>query len=149
MNPLTELLPLAAIDLDFDGPDWRAAVRESGRLLAASGATTAAYAEDMLAAIDRFGDYIVIAPGFALAHAPGSEAVIRTGLSWLRLATPITFGQGANNPVTLVVGLASRDHEAQIAMLQQLALLISDPAKVARLAAAHSAAELIAIIDRS
>ena len=147
MNSLTELLPPAAISLDVSVPDWQAAVVESGRLLTASGATAPAYTDDMLAAIDRFGPYIVIAPGFALAHAQASESVIRTGLSWLRLAEPVVFGHKANDPVTLVVGLASKDHDAHIAALQQLALLISDPAKVAELAAAHSPAELLAVLN--
>jgi ascorbate PTS system EIIA or EIIAB component len=147
MNPLAELLPLAAIRLDVRILDWQSAVMESGRLLTTSGATTSAYTEDILAAINRFGPYIVNAPGFALAHAQASESVIRTGLSWLRLAEPVAFGHDANSLVTLVVGLASKDHDEQMAALQELATLISDPSNVYELAAASSPAELLAVIN--
>lgn len=139
---LIELLPVTAIALDVQVDDWRAAVASAGDLLVASGATTPAYTEDMLAAIDKFGPYIVIAPGFALAHAQASESVLRTGMSWLRLAQPVAFGHATNDPVNLVVGLASLDHDSHIKALQHMALLISNPAAAAQLRAASTPTEL-------
>ena len=38
------------------------------------------------------GPYIVVAPGFALAHARPDSSVLWTGMSWIRLDEPVAFG---------------------------------------------------------
>ncbi|MSV76880.1 MAG: PTS sugar transporter subunit IIA, partial [Actinobacteria bacterium] len=82
------------------------AIIASGQLLVASGRVTPEYVEQMLAAVEEFGPYIVIAPGIALAHARPSEAVLSSGLSLAVLANPVEFGSH-NDPVRLVFGLAA------------------------------------------
>ena len=66
----------------------------------------------MIETVEKMGPYIVIAPGLALAHSRPSEAVLKTGLSWVRLSTPVKFGNKANDPVSLVIGLAGHDENA-------------------------------------
>lgn len=148
ITSLTQVLPESAIALDVEVTDWRDAVVKAGDLLVASGSTTEQYTQDMLAALDKFGPYIVIAPGFALAHAQASDSVLNTGMSWLRLANPVEFGHKTNDPVTLVVGLASSNHDAHIVALQQVAMLISNPEANEELKAATDPAQLRATIDR-
>ncbi|WP_116112472.1 PTS sugar transporter subunit IIA [Austwickia chelonae] len=148
-SSLTDLLPPEAIHLHASAADWRAAVEEAGRLLHTSGSTTAAYTQQMIAAVDRFGPYIVIAPGFALAHAQASEAVLKPGMSWLSLDEPVSFGHPQNDPVDLVVGLASTDHDTHLEALRQIAEIISNPARRAELSAADDADQLLHAIDAS
>ena len=105
--------------------DREAAIRASGQLLFESGRVTTAYIDQMVAAVEEFGPYIVIAPGIALAHARPSEAVLSTGLSLAVLAYPIDFGSH-NDPVSLVFGLAAVDHDGHIAVLSELAERLSD-----------------------
>lgn len=105
--------------------DREAAIRASGQLLVESGRVTTDYVDQMVAAVEEFGPYIVIAPGIALAHARPSEAVLATGLSLAVLATPIDFGSH-NDPVSLVFGLAAVDHDGHIAVLAELAARLSD-----------------------
>ena len=123
---LNEMLGQGAVALDVPCADWREAVRESGRLLVASGVATDDYTDQMIDTVERLGPYIVIAPGLALAHARPSEAVLRTGMSWLRPAEPVEFGHRTNDPVTLVVGLAATDHEQHQTALVEFATLFSD-----------------------
>jgi PTS system ascorbate-specific IIA component len=104
-NRLSDLLPETAIRLHVPAADWRAAVRASGDALIAGGATTEAYSDEMIATVEQLGPYIVIAPGIALAHSRPSPAVLRPGLSIVTLAEPVPFGNQANDPVRLVVGL--------------------------------------------
>lgn len=134
MSDLRDLLDPAAVALSVEVENWREAVTRCGDLLVHGGVTTADYTRDMLNALDRLGPYIVIAPGFALAHAQASESVIRTGLSWLSLKTPVSFGHGSNDPVSLVVGLASHDHDAHIKALQQIAVVLMTPGRLEELA---------------
>ncbi|MGI5469951.1 PTS sugar transporter subunit IIA [Streptomyces sp. CA-132043] len=127
MPTLSELIPADAVRLDVAAADWREAVRAAGDLMAATGASTGEYTTEMIENVEENGPYIVLAPGFAFAHARPSPAVLRTGMSWVRLAEPVEFGHEANDPVTLVVGLAARDSGAHTDAMAALARLLADP----------------------
>ncbi|MGV9885018.1 PTS sugar transporter subunit IIA [Streptomyces sp. NPDC003006] len=127
MAALNEILPVEAVLLDAPAADWREAVRRAGDLMVATGAATDAYTAEMIENVEEHGPYIVIAPGLAFAHARPSPAVLATGMSWVRLATPVEFGHEANDPVELVVGLAAKDASAHTAAMGALARLLTDP----------------------
>lgn len=121
------------------------AIRASGELLVASGRTTSEYTEQMLAAVEEFGPYIVIAPGIALAHARPSDAVIETGLSLAVLAEGVEFGS-QNDPVRLVFGLAAKDHDGHISVLSALAERLSDQEFVNSLLNATTTAQISTLL---
>ena len=121
--------------------DRESAIRASGELLVASGRATPEYVEQMVAAVEEFGPYIVIAPGIALAHARPTEAVLETGLSLAILEAPIEFGSH-NDPVSLVFGLAAKDHDSHLEVLAALAENLSDEAFVKSLLNALTIDEL-------
>ncbi len=106
------------------------AITIAGELLVNSGKVEPSYVQSMLDAVAKFGPYIVIAPGIALAHGKPGDDVIDTGLSLLVLKTPINFEHQQNDPVSLVFGLAARDHESHISIMASLAEVLSDQAKV-------------------
>jgi len=106
--------------------DRNHAIEMAGDLLVASGRVTPEYVEEMVAAVEEHGPYIVIAPGIALAHGRPSPAVIETGLSIVTLAWPVVFGNEANDPVRLVIGLAAFDHHSHLALMRELAEALSD-----------------------
>jgi PTS system ascorbate-specific IIA component len=139
---LVEQLPENAIVTRARAADWRAAIRLAGDALVATGATTDDYTDEMIAAVDTHGPYIVVAPGFALAHSRPSPAVLRTGMSWVSLAEPVEFGSGANDPVRLVVGLAAVDHDAHLSAMSGLAAVLADEDVLNELIAATSADEV-------
>jgi len=103
--------------------------------------------DEMIATVEQLGPYIVIAPGIALAHARPSPAVLRAGLSWVTLATPVPFGHKENDPVTLVVGLAAPDNHSHVQALATLAGLLEDERRRASLLAARTAQEVLATIS--
>ncbi|QLY31989.1 PTS sugar transporter subunit IIA [Nocardia huaxiensis] len=126
MTSLADLLPEDAIDLDGSASDWRAAIRVAGDLLVATGVTTSEYTDEMIRNVEDNGPYIVIAPGFAFAHARPSPAVRRTGMSWVRLREPVTFGS-PNDPVDLVVALAAKDSGVHTDAMAELAKVLLEP----------------------
>ncbi|WP_409062233.1 PTS sugar transporter subunit IIA [Streptomyces sp. SYP-A7185] len=130
MPQLTELLPVEAIRLDAPAPDWQGAIRAAGDLLVANGVSTDAYTQEMLRTVEENGPYIVVAPGFAFAHARPSPAVRHTGMSWVRLVEPVPFGHDTNDPVRLVVALAATDASAHTEAMGALARLLADPETV-------------------
>lgn len=135
-HPLTDVLPLEAIRLDVPVADWIGAVRAAGDALVAGGATTGAYTDEMIDAIRTLGPYVVIAPGIALAHSRPSESVRRVGIAWVRLAEPVAFGDADNDPVRLVVGLASPDSDRHVRALSATARLLADTDAMEALASA-------------
>lgn len=137
-----DLLPESAILLGRTAADWREAARLAGEGLVAGGATTSEYSEEMVKTVEDLGPYIVVAPGFALAHSRPSPAVLRTGLSWVSLAEPVEFGSKQNDPVDLVVGLAALDHDAHLQIMSKLAGVLADEATLARLRAETDPAEI-------
>ncbi len=139
---LADELDETAIRTQAHAADWREAIRLAGEALTASGATTDAYTDEMIAAVDEHGPYIVIAPGIALAHSRPSPAVLRTGLSWVTLAEPVEFGHSVNDPVSLLVGLAALDHDGHLEVMAALAGVLADEDALASLLAADTPAEV-------
>jgi PTS system ascorbate-specific IIA component len=106
--------------------DREHAIEMAGELLVASGRSTPEYTESMIEAVLENGPYIVIAPGIALAHGRPSEAVLEIGLSLVTLAEPVVFGNDANDPVRLVLGLCATDHNSHIDIMAELATFLGE-----------------------
>ncbi|UEJ81557.1 PTS sugar transporter subunit IIA [Brachybacterium halotolerans subsp. kimchii] len=146
-SAITDLLPASGIALDVVAPDWRSAIREAGDLLVREGVAGGAYTESMVRTVEEHGPYIVITPGFALAHARPDDSVARTGMSFVRLAEPVAFGHESNDPVTIVMALAAADDSAHQQALAALAGALADPGRRAALDTASSADEVLAALD--
>ena len=69
MSELSDLVDPSAVRLDVAVADWREAIRASGDLLVGTGAIGTSYVDAMIRTVEEHGPYIVITPGFALAHS--------------------------------------------------------------------------------
>lgn len=147
MSQLNSLLGDESIDLNARAANWRDAITIAGNLLESSGAITPAYTQAMIESLEVNGPYIVVAPGFAFAHARPSEAVKRTAISWVRLETPVAFGHGTNDPVNLVVALAAQDDQAHTQSMKELAKLLGKKDTRAKLDTVATADELRELLE--
>jgi PTS system ascorbate-specific IIA component len=146
MGRLGELLTQECIELDVVASTWQDAIRAAGDILTRARIAGSAYTESMIENVENNGPYIVVAPGFAFAHARSSPAVYRTGMSWVRLGEPIAFGHNANDPVGLVVALAATDAGEHRAAMADLAKLLANPEKRAALDNARTSADVLEVI---
>ena len=146
MPGLTDLLSEDRIALDVPAATWEEAVLAAGGLLEKAGVAGPAYTGSMIDNVEANGPYIVVAPGFAFAHARPSPAVHRTGLSWVRLAEPVAFGHPTNDPVDLVVALAATDDRAHATAMAELAKVVGSQDKRAALNTAVTPAAVLAIL---
>jgi PTS system ascorbate-specific IIA component len=121
---LEQALGQGSIKLQQSCVSWRETFELAGLGLVESSRTTSAYTNEMIQAFEELGPYMVIAPGIALAHGRPSEAVLATGLSLVTLSTPVVFGSTANDPVSLVIGLAAVDHDSHIDLMAALSELL-------------------------
>jgi PTS system ascorbate-specific IIA component len=136
-----------SIRLAAEVDDWREALLLAGELLAVSGKASARYGQAMVDTVNDLGPYIVIAPGIALGHArpvgaDGANLVFETGMSLAVLKTPVEFGNQANDPVTLVFGLAALDHDSHLDVMAGFGEKLSDPSVVNSLLNAQSEAQI-------
>ncbi len=121
---LADALSADSIRVGAIALDREHAIAMAGDLLVAGGRATPDYTGQMIDALVEHGPYMVIAPGIALVHGRPSEAVLETGLSLVTLAQPVQFGNAANDPVRLVIGLCAFDHSSHLGLMQELATFL-------------------------
>jgi mannitol/fructose-specific phosphotransferase system IIA component (Ntr-type) len=97
-------------------------------------------------AVYRYGPYVVLAPGIALLHARPDDGVNRICMSLVTLNPPIPFHHPHNDPVRLAFGICVIDHHSHIKALAELANLLGDSERIAKIESASSPAEVISIV---
>jgi ascorbate PTS system EIIA or EIIAB component len=130
MSILSEAFGDGSIIIKESVADRDEAISIAGECLVVSGKAKPEYIDSMLAAVEKFGPYIVIAPGIALAHGKPGDEVLATGLSLLMIREPIDFRHSQNDPVQLVFGLAATDHDSHIELMAELASFLSDSNRI-------------------
>jgi PTS system ascorbate-specific IIA component len=130
MSILSEAFGDGSIIIKESVADRDEAISIAGECLVVSGRAKPEYIDSMLAAVEKFGPYIVIAPGIALAHGKPGDEVLATGLSLLMIREPIDFRHSQNDPVQLVFGLAATDHDSHIEVMAELASFLSDSNRI-------------------
>jgi len=140
--PPLDQLPDPAIALHATAADWRSAIRAAAEALTESGCSEPSYGDRMIALVEEYGPYIVIAPGLAMAHARPGPDVTAPGIVVVTLAEPVTFGHAYNDPVSVVLGLAATEADQHVAAVASLANLFNDESVIPALAAATSRDEV-------
>ena len=145
---LSDLLHERHIVLDAECDGWQASVRAAGQPLLESGEIAPAYVEKVIENITEYGPYVVITKGVALTHASSSEGVNKTGMSLVRLKTPVAYGNASNDPVKYVFMLASTSPETHMTALQCLGELLQDQVSMTCMATARHPSEIVDQITR-
>lgn len=107
--------------------NFEEAIRLAAKPLLDEGVIEEIYIENMIANVYKFGPYIVLVDGFALAHASGFEGVNRIGMSLLVSDKSVDF---LGKPVNIVVVMASTDSKSHLKALTTLTKIISDEEKL-------------------
>jgi PTS system ascorbate-specific IIA component len=128
---------------------WEQAVQEVGRLMVGAGYVQEGYIEAMKRTIRELGPYSVIAPGIAMPHARPEDGVIKAGFALLTLATPVNFGNEANDPVDIVIGFAAKDKTSHIMALREIAMFFGDAKTVEMIRTARKNDQLAIIFQNA
>ena len=142
---LCDILPPENILLNVNCDDWRAAVRTAGCLLRDNGFVEDAYIEEMIENAEKYISYIVVAERVAMPHA-GLNFVIRTGMTLVRLKTPVAFGYPDGDLVDMIFALCTPNKVIHLEALRQFSLLVSDSTTLAQIRKSESAMEIAEII---
>ncbi|MDK2784574.1 MAG: hypothetical protein PWQ41_9 [Bacillota bacterium] len=145
---LSDVLVAETVLLDAEAKDWREAVFLAGSLLVKSGAVEERFVDSMIRAVQELGPYIVIAPGIAMPHARPEDGARKVGLSLVRLKSPVSFGNPANDPVDLIIGLSAVDSDSHLKLLAQLSKLLNNQDYLRIIRETGSKEGVLALINR-
>ncbi|MFT8917062.1 MAG: PTS sugar transporter subunit IIA [Oenococcus sp.] len=144
---IPRLLP-DQIQLKRHAKDWQTALKLAAEPLLAGGYITTEYVQNMIDSVNKLGPYIVISPGLALGHARPSSAVKKTGFSITTLDEAVKFGNKDNDPVDLIVILASINDVDHLTLLKKLVSFLNDAKNLSRLRQMDTQKEAIQVAQQ-
>ena len=115
--------------------DWREAINVSTHLLVEQGYITDNYPKRVIQLTEEHGSYYIVGKDIALVHARPEDGVIRQQLA-------ITVIHKPEDPVRLFVTLCAQDSNSHLEMLQELAEILMDEARVQKCVEMTDAAAL-------
>jgi mannitol/fructose-specific phosphotransferase system IIA component (Ntr-type) len=145
---LLELLTAETIQFSASEPSWQEAIKLSAQPLLKNLSITEDYITAMIAAVDKFGPYIVIAPKVALPHARPEKGALKMGLSLLITKNEVKFSDDPEHTVNLLFALSATDSKSHILALTELSDVLGDEDAINALIAANNVAEVQAILQK-
>lgn len=125
---------------------WQSSIRLAGKSLLAHGSITQRYLDTIISQIDYYGPYMFLTENVILAHAKPEDGVNCLDLALTVFREPVKFTETRH--ARLVILLAAEDQEKHLKILQDILVLVSDPASVERLSGCTEPVELLACIGR-
>lgn len=138
----TQVLTADAVRLGLSATDKLDALRQCGAVLVDIGAASEQYAAAILEREESVSTYL--GEGVAIPHGTDAsrEYINRAALAVLQFPEGVDWN---GKPVRLCVAIASRSDE-HIAILQSLAMVLSDKDKAARLRDARDVDDVLALL---
>ncbi|QAT63235.1 PTS sugar transporter subunit IIA [Acidilutibacter cellobiosedens] len=143
---MKEVISINNIKVNVNVKDWREAIEAAGNILLQNGNIKKKYIDDMVKAVVSMGPYMVITPGFALAHAKPSSDVLENSVSLITLKNPVKFGS-INDPVNVVLCIACVDNISHINVLKAVAEKLMIEEMIAKIALCQSVEEVYSLIN--
>ncbi|TDW16403.1 BglG family transcriptional antiterminator [Breznakia blatticola] len=130
---ISDVLKDEYIQLNVKAKDWQDVIVQVANPLLKDKVIEPCYVDAMIESVNKFGPYIVISEGVALAHARPEEGVNELGISLVTLDPPIAFNHEDHDPVKLVFCLAAIDDNAHLKMMATIVKLINEEKKIEEL----------------
>lgn len=129
--------------------DWRDAIRMSCEPFAADGTAEEGYADEVIRCIEQYGPYIVILPGVAMPHSQENGPLVHgTGVSFMRLAEPVSFDPGDPDKwADLFFTIAADDPEAHLENIKGLMEIFQNEELLDKLRKAECDEDLLELAD--
>lgn len=107
-----DMVDPTAVQVGVSCARWHEAIRLAARPLLRYGLIDKNYVDQMIAAVENYGPYMVLTPGVAYVHAGVDDGIKRNCTSILVLDEPMDFGpSGESKQIRAVVVLGIRDKE--------------------------------------
>ncbi|MGI6365569.1 MAG: PTS sugar transporter subunit IIA [Bacillota bacterium] len=133
------------LKIDLQTPEE--VIRAAGRALFEGGYVQERYIDSMVNNYLKNGPYFVLAPGLALPHGRPEDGALKTGMSVVTLKEAVEFGNAANDPVRVVLGIAAMDNDDHILLMSKLAKVLNEKDIVSRIAETDDKQDILALIQ--
>lgn len=144
---LTNLLKKEAIILQRKVSNWKEAIRLAGKPLIDLGYISESYVKAAIENKERLGGHIAIGNGVALPHASPKEGVNRVCFSLLTLSKPVNFGNPQNDPIDVVIMMATTNSWIHIEALSDLVTLLKNEDAMTRIRSTKNKSEVLNILE--
>ena len=108
------------------------------------------YKEDIIACVEKYGPYIVIAPNIAMPHSQeGAKGVHKTEIAFMKLKKPVSFEEG--NPeldAQLFFTLAACNNEQHLQNMSRLSEMLMNEELVEELADVETEEDLLKLQEK-
>ncbi len=145
---LLDTLTQKEIQLGLEVDNWEDAIRQGARPLVEQGFVTPKYVDCMVKNVKTMGPYIVITKGIALPHALSTDGVFRSSISLTTLKNAVSFGHKMNDPVKLVICIATLDKKEHMREMVKLIQFISDKELVSQVNEAETPSEALRVVQK-
>lgn len=127
--------------------DWREAIKIACQPLIDKGCIEPRYVDAIYKSHEQIGPYYVLGPGIAMPHARPEEGVNQLSLALTIIEKGVEFGADENDPVKLLIVLATTDNDSHINAIVKLAEFFDNQDDIDTLLQAKSKAEVLAVIN--
>ncbi|WP_330984210.1 MULTISPECIES: PTS sugar transporter subunit IIA [Enterobacterales] len=139
------LIEANAIQVGVTLSRWQDVIRQAARPLVENGFISEQYGEAVIQNTLEHGAYYVFDEGIAIPHARPECGVKRNCFSMVLLTEPVRFGD--SEAVDIVIMFGARDSNAHIEEgIRAIVDLLDNDARLARLRAANSKEEVVALL---
>lgn len=144
---LSQMLDAGHVNFKERCADWQSAIRAGCEPLVTTGTVEASYADEIIACIEKYGPYIVIAPDIAMPHSQeNAKGVHKTAISFMKVNEAVAFdANDREKDARLFFTLASQNHEQHLENMSMLATMLDNEALIAELLTAQNTNDLCAI----
>jgi len=119
------LMKRSLIALGVEAKNREEAIIIGCNLLVDEKAVTSEYYESILKILELYGPYFVVAPHFAIPHARNEkDCVKKLAVSFVRLSKPVNFGHSENDPVDMILTIATPDESSHMKFLSGVSNLL-------------------------
>ena len=125
--------------------DWKEAIILATKPLVEDGSVENSYIDAMIANVNKFGTYIVIAPKVAMPHSRPEDGVNKNCVSMLKINEGILF-EGEEEKVYVFFVLGAVNNDSHIETLMELMELIEDEDRIEEIIEAKTVQEIMDLI---
>jgi len=147
LGNLTKYLNEKTIRTQVECQDWEEAVRKVGNILFENGDVESSYIDGMIKYVKKYGPYIVLMPGFALAHARPEDGAKNVAMCMITLKTPVKFGHENYDPVYVVMGLSAPAKERHVEALADICNILKEEKILDVIKCAQAANDIMKIFN--
>lgn len=130
--------------------DWREAIRLASQPLLELDYITEQYTESMIASVEKYGPYIVLAPHVAIPHAKPTDGSKKLGISLLQLKDAVRFEHPVKRTevfANLIFVLSIVDNHSHLNLLKRIYSLAENESVISKVIEASDKKDILKIIE--